>query len=67
MQGNLLKAEMAVNEITAVQLADKIGMNVKTLYNKINGTGQFTVDEAIEICKVLHIDSPERKARIFLE
>ena len=66
MQANLLRGEIVSKGMTVKSLADAIGMKHKTLYNKINGSSQFTVDEAIEICTVLKIDDGSKKASIFL-
>ena len=66
MQANLLRGEIISKGMTVKTLADAIGMKPKTFYNKLNGTSQFTVDEAIEICAVLKIEDGAKKAFIFL-
>lgn len=66
MQANLLRAEIVANEKTVTSLADEVGMKPKTMYNKINGQSQFTVDEVIKICSVLRIKDPVKKCLIFL-
>ena len=66
MQANLLKAEIVANEKTIPSLADEVGIKPKTMYNKINGQSQFTVDEVKRICSVLRIEDPVKKCLIFL-
>ena len=66
MQSNLLRGEIISKGMTVKMLADTIGMKPKTFYNKLNGTSQFTVDEAIKICDVLQIYDGSKKAIIFL-
>ena len=53
-----LKAEMARASITAVELADLIGMPYSTLTQKLNGRTEFTVGEAFKIRKALGVDIP---------
>lgn len=66
MKANLLRAEIVARDMTIASLAEAIGMKLKTMYNKMNGGSQFTVDEAVRICDVLNISDDEKKVHIFL-
>lgn len=66
MRANLLRGEIVSQGMTVTSLAEAIDMKPKTLYNKLNGNSQFTVDEAIKICNVLNINDAGKKASIFL-
>lgn len=66
MKANLLRAEIVARDMTIASLAEAIGMKLKTMYNKMNGGSQFTVDEAVRICDVLKISDDEKKVHIFL-
>ena len=44
-----LRAAMAVKKITTLVIAQLIGTTEKTVNNKLNGTSDFTVPEAILI------------------
>lgn len=50
MYSNLSK-ELKEKNITQKAVADLIGCSEKTLFNKLNGITEFTVPEAISICK----------------
>ena len=52
--------------MSQIQLAKAIGMNKNTLSAKINGKATFNVDEVMEICKTLGIQSDQEKCLIFL-
>ena len=66
MRANLLRSEIVAKDMTVTSLAEAIGMKPKTMYNKINGTSQFTVDEVIRICAALKIVDATKKVSIFL-
>lgn len=66
MQANLLRGEIVAAGKTVASVAEEIGMKTKTMYNKMNGQSQFTVDEAESLCAVLHITDPAKKCSIFL-
>lgn len=67
MKANVLRGEIVAHGMTVSSLAEAIKMRPKTLYNKLNGNSQFTIDEAVEICRVLEITDANRKAFIFLD
>lgn len=58
MNKALLKAEMVKANVTRDALSEHLGVSYSTLTQKINGKRQFTVDEAVKICQVLHIEDP---------
>lgn len=66
MKANLLRAELVARDMQITSLAETMGVNPQTLYNKISGRTQFTVDEAVQICDILGIVDNEKKASIFL-
>lgn len=59
-----LRVEMVKKHESTETLANKIGMNVTTLYNKINGKTEFTLSELTKIQAVLDIDD-DRFRQIF--
>lgn len=63
---NRLKAAIVGAGMSQIQLAKAIGMNKNTLSAKINGKATFNVDEVMEICKTLRIQSDQEKCLIFL-
>ena len=66
MRANLLRSEIVANNMTVTSLAESVDMKPKTMYNKMNGTSQFAVDEVIKICEVLKITDAAKKCLIFL-
>lgn len=66
MKANLLRAEIVANDMTIASLSKAVGMKTKTMYNKMNGSSQFTVDEVIKICAALKIVDAAKKVHIFL-
>ena len=66
MKANLLRSEIVANDMTVSSLAEAIGMKPKTMYNKMNGVSQFTIDEVIKICAALKIVDAAKKVLIFL-
>ena len=66
MRANLLRSEIVANNMTITSLAESVDMKPKTMYNKMNGTSQFTVDEVIKICEALRITDAAKKCLIFL-
>lgn len=58
MKANNLKAEFVRNGYTQQQVADLMGISLKTLYNKMNSKnkrGGFTDKEIEKLCEVLKI------------
>ena len=44
-----LKGEMAKKNITNESIANLLGIHRNSVYNKINGESQFSIDEALAI------------------
>lgn len=65
-QHESVKAAIVGAGMSQIQLAKAIGMNKNTLSAKINGKATFNVDEVMEICKTLGIQSDQEKCLIFL-
>lgn len=61
----LLKKHISDSGITMVALAEKAGMQRVTLYNRLNGIGQFTVDEMIGLSSALRLKEEERDEIFF--
>ena len=66
MKRNLLRAKIVENGLTMDELADKLEIHRGTLYYKMSGRSQFTIEEAMKMCDLLHIESSDEKAQIFL-
>lgn len=62
MNKNELKAEFTRQGYTQQQVADLMGISLKTLYNKMNSKnrrGGFTDKEIKRLCEILHLKSIE--------
>lgn len=62
MNTNELKAEFSRKGYTQQQVADLMGISLKTLYNKMNSKnkrGGFTDKEIKRLCEILHLKSIE--------
>lgn len=62
MKSNELKAEFSRKGYTQQQVADLMGISLKTLYNKMNSKnkrGGFTDKEIKRLCEILHLKSIE--------
>ena len=60
MNTNELKAEFARKGYTQQQVADLMGISLKTLYNKMNSKnkrGGFTDKEIMRLCEILRLKS----------
>ena len=53
--------------MTMVAIASKTGINRMTLYNRINGKGDFTISEMVALSKVRHMDTDTRNAIFFAD
>lgn len=51
--------------MTMTAIADKSGILRATLYNRLNGVGEFTAPEIVSLTNVLHMTTEERD-EIFL-
>lgn len=62
MNTNELKAEFTRKGYTQQQVAELMGISLKTLYNKMNSKnrrGGFTDKEIKRLCEILHLKSIE--------
>lgn len=66
MNGSKLLGAMAEKGISQRKLANALGVSKNTVNAKINGKGHFDTEQASQICEILGIVEPERKAEIFL-
>jgi predicted transcriptional regulator len=60
-----LKVKMDESGMTMVNIAKKSGILRETLYNRLNGRGEFTASEIISLSDVLQLTKKERD-EIFL-
>lgn len=62
----LLKSKMKTSGMTVKAIAEKSGILRETLYNRLNGKGEFTASEITSLSRELHLNNEERD-RIFFE
>lgn len=61
----LLKKYIDESGMTMTAISEKSGINRVTLYNRLNGVGEFTVSEVVGLVEALHLKKPDRD-KIFL-
>jgi DNA-binding phage protein len=61
-----LKEKMDDSGMTVVAIAKKSGIMRETLYNRLNGRGEFTASEIVALTRVLRL-TPEERDEIFLQ
>lgn len=61
----LLKEKIKNSGMTFVAISKKSGILRETLYNRINGVGEFTASEIVSLTKTLNLTKSERD-KIFL-
>lgn len=61
----LLKKKIKDSGITMTALARNSGIERVTLYNRLNGVGEFTASEILGICSALRLTTAEREAIFF--
>lgn len=61
----LLKEYIDDSGMTKTAIADKAGMLRETLYNRLDGRGQFTASEIVGLTNALKLSKSERD-KIFL-
>ena len=66
INANLLRGKIAANGYTQEKLASEMKMSKNTLSAKINGKAKFTLDEVLDLCNLLTINSDREKCEIFL-
>ena len=60
MNFNLLKGKIKENAYTQKDISEQIGISLQSFNSKINGKRKFTLDEVINICKILKIEDPNQ-------
>lgn len=60
-----LKEKIKDSGMTIVSIAEKSSIDRATLYNRLNGKGDFTASEIVGLSTTLRLTKPERD-RIFL-
>lgn len=60
----MLKTAIADSGMTMVSISEKAGIKRETLYNRLNGIGEFTASEIVGLSDALHLKNADRN-RIF--
>ena len=63
----LLDAKIKDSGITMVALSSKTGILRETLYNRLNGKGEFKASEIMAISKALYLSNAERESIFFAD
>lgn len=63
----LLKEKIRETGMTVVAIAKKSGILRETLYNRLNGRGEFNASEISSLTRVLGLSLEERDAIFFAE
>lgn len=66
MDRGLYKMMLERNNMSQRELAEKLGISKNSLSLKVTGKCRLYTDEATKMCKILHIDKDEDRAKIFL-
>lgn len=61
----LLQHKIKESGMTMVAICEKSGIERATMYNRLNGVGEFTAKEIVSLSEVLHLSKPDRD-KIFL-
>lgn len=59
-----LKGALVAKKMTYTMVSDKLGISRSAFIKKINGTTEFTLNEAIQLANLLKLNSSE-KQKIF--
>lgn len=62
---DFLRQKMDDSGMTVVAIAEKSGILRETLYNRLNGRGDFTASEIVGLTKALNLTKPERDKIFF--
>lgn len=60
-----LKKRISDSGMTVMAISEKTGINRATIYNRLNGRGEWMASEIVRISDVLRL-TPEEKVQIFL-
>ncbi len=65
---NTIELQKRIKEsgMTVTAISKKMGVNRATIYNRLNGRGEWTASEIVNISDVLRLTSEER-VQIFLQ
>ena len=61
----LLQLKIKESGMTMVAICEKSGIERATMYNRLNGVGEFTAKEIVSISETLHLTKSDRD-KIFL-
>lgn len=61
----LLKDKMKKSGMTTVSIAEKSGMLRETLYNRLEGKGEWKISEVRGLTKTLRLSKPDREEIFF--
>ena len=61
----MLKNKIDSSGMTMVSISKKAGILRETLYNRLNGIGEFTASEIVGLCEALKISKSERDSIFF--
>lgn len=64
MNMELLQKKIDESGLKNYFIAEKVGIDRVSLYNKLNGKTEFTMTEIIKLCEVLRLSDSE-KVKIF--
>lgn len=62
---DLLKKKIKESGMTMIAIAEKSGILRETLYNRLNGEGEFKVSEIVALTSVLGLTKKERDEIFF--
>jgi len=62
---SLLKERIDDSGMTMVAVAKKAGIRRATLYNRLNGKGEFTASEIMGLMNTLNLSKPDREKIFF--
>lgn len=61
----LLKERISDSGMTMVNVAKRASMGRVTLYNRLNGSGEFTAPEIVGLTKALNLSKADREKIFF--
>jgi len=61
----LLKERISDSGMTMVSVAKRANMGRVTLYNRLNGSGEFTAPEIVGLTKALNLSKTDREKIFF--
>lgn len=62
---SLLKERISESGISMTNIARKANMGRVTLYNRLNGSGEFTAPEIVGLTKALNLSKTDREKIFF--